>query len=208
MKTHPKFYLRHLPDREIKAVVIGGSAGSLKPLRFILSQMPSVPRLPIIIVVHRGKHDKKGLLRFLSSGSASIKEPEDGELIKPGINYLAPSGYHLLVKSRLEFSFSRAAPVRGARPSIDKLFQTAAEVFGTGLVGVILSGCGSDGALGLKRIREKGGMGIIQKPDGAEFDFMSKAAIKAGGVNKILNLEQIAFFLSESTSSEHILQAF
>ena len=110
--------------------------------------------------------------------------------------YIAPPNYHLLVEADRTFSLSIDEPVNYARPSIDVLFETAADVYKTNLIGVILTGANTDGSHGLKRIKETGGLSVVQDPSTAEADTMPRAAIAAVDVDYVLPLEEIGKVLT------------
>ena len=110
---------------------------------------------------------------------------------------MAPPNYHLLIEPDQTFTLTIDERVNYARPSIDVLFETAAEVFREHLIGIILTGANNDGSHGLKRIKELGGMAIVQDPETAEVDSMPKAAVAACAVDHVLSLEEISAFLNK-----------
>lgn len=117
-----------------------------------------------------------------------------------GVVYIAPANYHLLLEQDETLSFSAEEKVNFARPAIDVLFETAADAYGSGLIGIILTGAGSDGSKGLKKIRESGGLVIVQDPATAQADAMPRAAIAITPVDHILPLPEIGPFLNRITS--------
>ena len=182
-----------------KAIVIGASAGAVDAMLLVLSKLPADFALPIIIVVHMPP-DKESVLAELLRARSKIKvrEAEDKEQIEAGTAYLAPPDYHLLVEQDGYLSLSSDEPVLYSRPSIDVLFETAADAYGEGLIGVILTGANSDGARGLKKIVEAGGTALVQDPNTAYATAMPEAAIKAAFSAEILNLEEIATYLQKA----------
>ena len=126
-----------------------------------------------------------------------VKEAEEKDPIKPGHVYVAPANYHLLVERDQTMSLSVDAKVCYSRPSIDVLFETAAEVYRSGLVGVILTGASDDGTAGLKRIKEQGGLTIAQDPATAEYAVMPRSAVRENVIDNIFSLTQIASFLAQ-----------
>lgn len=183
-------------------VVIGTSLGGLHALEVLLAGLPKSFPLPVAIVQHRYKAADSTLATLLQRYSAmQVKEPEDKEAIVPGQIYLAPADYHLLVEAGLSqgivpyFALSTEAPVAYARPSIDVLFESAADAYTQKVIGVILTGANDDGAQGLAKIKTRGGMTIVQEPATAEVPVMPEAAIAASRVNSILPLADIAPFL-------------
>jgi two-component system chemotaxis response regulator CheB len=126
----------------------------------------------------------------------AVVDALDKQWIQPGTVYLAPADYHLLVE-RGELSLSVDARVEHSRPSIDVLFESAADAYGPATVGVVLTGANADGARGAARIKERGGFVVVQEPESAEAPAMPRAAIAAARVDRILPLERIGPFLVE-----------
>lgn len=178
-------------------IVIGTSRGGLKALQELLPELDNTLQVPIVIVQHRGKESDTGLCQFLSNYSTlPVSEPDDKEQIMPGHIYLAPRDYHLLIENR-SFALSIDPPIGFARPSIDLLFECAADEYGRGVIGVILTGRNRDGARGLTAINKRGGFTIVQDPDSAEFREMPDAAVAHAEVDWILPLKDIAQRLVE-----------
>ena len=176
----------------LEIIVIGTSRGGLKAMQELLPELGDTFQIPIVIVQHRGKESDTGLCEFLSNYSPlPVSEPDDKEPIMPGHVYLAPRDYHLLIENR-SFALSIDPPIVFARPSIDLLFECAANAYGAGALGVILTGRNRDGALGLAAITRRGGTTIVQEPASAEFREMPEAAIAQTAVDWILPLKGIA----------------
>ena len=129
------------------------------------------------------------------SCKSRVKQADEKEKIVPAMIYIAPPNYHLLVEDDRTFSLSVDELVNFSRPSIDVLFESAADAYGKRLIGIILTGANSDGSNGLKKIKECGGMAIVQDPESSEADTMPRAAIKATKVDYVLPLEEIGTFL-------------
>jgi two-component system chemotaxis response regulator CheB len=147
------------------------------------------------VVLHRQPGPEDRLSALLERASAlPVIEAEDKMPIQPGHIYLAPADYHLLVESG-HLALSREEPVHYARPSVDVLFESAADAYAGRVVGVILTGASDDGAHGLARVKARGGLAIVQDPQSAEARAMPEAAIAAAAVDKILSLEEIGPFL-------------
>jgi two-component system chemotaxis response regulator CheB len=175
-----------------EAIVIGVSAGGMNALGTILSGLPVDFALPIIIVQHMDPESRDYLPEHLDQKSnISVKEAEEKEKITKGVAYIAPPNYHLLVEEDQTFSLSVDEWVNYSRPSIDVMFESAAEVYGRKLVGVVLTGANADGSAGLKKIKGAGGLAIVQDPATAHVDIMPKAAIAASKVDHVLPLEEI-----------------
>ena len=178
-------------------VCIGASYGGLSALQVLLPGLSQGFPLPVVIVQHRKKDADDGLCEFLRKRSRlPLIEPNDKEKVEPGRVYLAPRDYHLLIEKSI-FALSTESPVGHARPSIDVLFESAAEVYQERTVGVILTGANRDGARGLSRIKAFGGFAVVQDPASAESRAMPEAAMSATEVDSILPLQEIAHFLNE-----------
>ena len=189
---------------EYEAIVIGTSAGGLNALQKILGPLPADFPLPMLVVQHRLPAADDFLTFSLNESCAlSVKEAEEKELLKPGFIYIAPANYHLLVERDKTLSLTIDAKVCYARPSIDVLFETAAEAYLSALVGIILTGANNDGTVGLKKIKEKGGLTIAQDPATAESDVMPLSAIRENVVDKMLSLAEIASFLRQLSEISH-----
>lgn len=187
----------------IEAVVIGVSAGGMKALRALLPKLPQEPPYAVMIVQHVREGSENFLVDHLDRISPiRVMEAEEKEFIKPGTAYVAPPGYHLLVEEDRTFSLSVDPPESFARPSIDILFESAADVFEERLAGIILTGANSDGAKGLAYIKACGGITVVQDPDTAESPVMPMAAIQATKTDRILTLSEIATFLRKLGKAE------
>jgi len=181
-----------------KAVVIGGSAGSFQGITRILASLPPNFPLPIIMCLHRLKHVRNGFTEALSIKSIKpVVEPFDKENIKRGKVYLAPANYHLCVELGNAFSLSTEEMFNNSRPSIDITLDTAGYVYKDKLVGILLSGANKDGALGMKRIKDRGGITIVQDPAECMIDTMPRAAMNLTTIDHVLKIDQIIQFLVE-----------
>jgi len=180
-----------------RIVVIGTSWGGLHALSVLVRGLPADFPLPLAIVQHRSR-DSEGLLGELLQDETALRvsEVEDKEPILPGHVYVAPPDYHMLVDGA-HFSLTVDPPVRFSRPSIDVTFISAASACGAGTVGVVLTGANEDGALGLRRIVECGGHGVVQDPATAEIGTMPAAARRAVPSAAVLPLEEIAAHLMQ-----------
>jgi two-component system chemotaxis response regulator CheB len=185
-------------NNSYKAVVIGGSAGSFQGITKILSGLPKSFPLPIIMCLHRLKHVRNGFVEALSLKSvAQVVEPNDKETIKKGGVYLAPSNYHLSVELGNYFSLSTEDMVNNSRPAIDITLGTAAYVFRDRLIGVLLSGANRDGGYGMKQIKDKGGLTIVQEPTECMIDAMPRAALALTPIDYIMKIDTIIEFFNE-----------
>ena len=179
-----------------EAVVIGVSKGGMAALKMILSAMPQDLSIPVIIVQHQAPSEGSNLAQLLNSMVAiEVREAQLGEIVAAGSVYLSVAGYHLLIEKDKTFSLSVDPPVNFSRPSIDVLFESAADAYGDKLVGIVLTGANADGSQGLKRIAKNGGLTVVQDPETAEASAMPEAAIAATDVNHVLSLSDIADFI-------------
>jgi len=176
--------------------VIGTSWGGLAALHQILGALPSSFHLPIVVVQHRHKDSGQLLPRVLQDDTRlNVCEVEDKTPIVGGSIYIAPANYHVLVE-RGHLSLSTEEPVAFSRPSIDVTFISAADAYREGVVGVVLTGANSDGARGLKRIADRGGLAVVQRPDTAESPVMPAAAERLVPTARVVTLAAIAELLA------------
>ena len=191
----------HIKKYKKYKVVIGVSTGGLKVIKAILSVLLSEFALSIIIVMHRHKETDGYLERSLNDEcKMQVKQADEKEEIKAGIVYVAPPNYHLLIEDDGTFSMSVEGPVNYARPSVDVVFESAAEVYGEGLIGVILTGANKDGSRGLKMIKKSGGLTIVQTPETSEAAEMPKSAMEAVKPDYVLPLIEIGRLLRKLES--------
>ena len=180
------------------AVVIGASAGAVQALLTILPRLPADYPLPIFITVHVPPDRGNGLVPLLQSSCAlAVAEAEDKEAIRPGTIYLAPPDYHLLVEREGGLALSSDEPVNFSRPSIDVLFESAADAYQEGLIGIVLTGANNDGAAGLKAIAARRGQIFVERPEEAYASTMPEAALAACPQATILSLDEIGTRLVE-----------
>lgn len=176
-------------------VVIGCSLGGYNALNVILRAFPRDYPLPIAIVQHRGIEQTERLsLALQEMTPLPVREADDKEPIVPGCVYVAPPDYHLLVEVG-RFALSTDGRVLAARPSIDMLFESAADAYLERVVAVVLTGASRDGAQGASRVKRKGGVVVVQDPSTAEAPVMPEAAIAAAQPDRVLPLAEIAAFL-------------
>ena len=182
----------------VEAVVIGASAGGVHALLALLSGLPTNFFLPIIAVLHLPKERSSRLAEVFQQRLAmSVREAADKQAIAPSTLYFAGSGYHLSIEVDRTFSLSCEDPVNYSRPSIDVLMESAADAYGARLAGVLLTGANVDGAAGLARIKQRGGMTVVQDPAEAQVATMPEAAIRKMKPNLILTLDGIRQLLVE-----------
>jgi two-component system chemotaxis response regulator CheB len=177
-------------------IVVGTSWGGLAALRDLIGALPDGFGLPMVVVQHRHKRSGQLLPSLLQDSTRlCVCETEDKAPITPGNVYVAPADYHLLVEDG-HFALSTDEPVRFSRPSIDVTFVSAADTYGEHTVGVVLTGANADGARGLKRIYDRGGLALVQLPASAESPTMPAAALQSVPRARALSIGDIAVTLA------------
>ncbi len=176
-----------------RAVAIGGSAGGFDALSMLLGALPPDLPAPILVVLHLHASDGGALAEHLDRRTKlKVVEPCDKEKVLPGRVYVAPANYHMLVEQDGYIALSTEEKMNWSRPSIDIMLESAARIWGPGLIAIILSGANADGALGLKAVKEAGGLTIAQNPAEASYGVMPQAAIDTGSVELVMNTTEIA----------------
>ncbi|GLU53852.1 chemotaxis protein CheB [Dyadobacter frigoris] len=180
-----------------KAIVIGGSAGSLSVLFEVFPALNPVLNVAIILVLHRKYSGDSSLSDLLSTKTLiPTKEIDDKDPILPGNIYLAPADYHLLIEKNYSFSLDVSEKINFSRPSLDVTFESAADTFGTSLIAILLSGSNDDGTAGLKTVKDAGGFIIAQKPESAQMAYMPQNAINNLEMDLILDSKGISDFIN------------
>lgn len=186
----------HTSTQSIEAVVIGASAGGVQALLTVLADLPRSFRLPLIVVLHLPEGRDSQLAEiFQYRLPIAVREAADKETILPGTLYFAGPGYHLLVEMDRTFSLSSEEPLHYSRPSINVLMESAADAYGPALAGILLTGANEDGATGMARIKQQGGLTVVQDPTEAAVPTMPEAAIRRQAPDFILKLAGIRDFL-------------
>ena len=181
-----------LRGRRFEAVVIGGSAGGVDALVALLPALPAGFTLSVFCILHvPGNRDSRLAELFDERLPMPVKEAADKEEIAPGTVYFAGAGYHLSVERDRTFSLSCEPPVHFARPAIDVLMESSADVYGPALAGILLTGANHDGADGMARIRARGGFTVVQDPADAQVPTMPLSAIHRCEPSLILPLARI-----------------
>ncbi|WP_243372387.1 chemotaxis protein CheB [Geotalea sp. SG265] len=181
-----------------RAVVMGVSTGGMQALKRVLAPLPAVFPLPILIVQHMSPISGNGLATLLDQLClVRVKEADEEEVINAGHVYIAPANYHLLVESDGSLSLSAEKAVNFARPSVDVLFESAALAFGPSVIGVILTGAGTDGGRGLQFIKAHGGTAIIQDPADAEAASMPGYALSLVVADHVVTLTDLPELLQK-----------
>jgi two-component system, chemotaxis family, protein-glutamate methylesterase/glutaminase len=183
--------------RDIVAIVIGASAGGVDALLEILPALPAETNVSVFIVLHQPR-DRSSLLLdvFGPKCYLPVREPDDKESVRPGTIYFAPADYHLLIEAGPSMALSIDNLVHFSRPSIDILFETAADVYGRRLLAIVLSGGNEDGAQGAAMVHRAGGMVVVQDPQTAKVPAMPRYALEKVDAARVLSLPRIAELLS------------
>jgi two-component system chemotaxis response regulator CheB len=188
-----------------RAVALGVSTGGVEALRHLLPALPADFPLPLLIVIHIAPGAGDGLANLLDHhAQIRVKEADEGEAIENGVAYLAPADYHLLVEPDGRLGLSTDPVVNYARPSVDVLFESAAACFGPSLIGVVLTGAGSDGARGLERIGALGGYTIVQQPQDARMASMPDNALARVRADCQIALAELPALLMQLAGQEGI----
>lgn len=201
LRPRPRRKRPIVPTPTYEIVVVGTSLGGLRALKQLMAGLSSTFPVPMAIVQHvpeRSGGDLSGLLERYSP--LPVCEPNDKQAIEPGIVYIAPVGYHLLVEEKGRFALSTDPPVLFARPSIDVLFESAAIAYGSGVVAVGLTSSSEDGVAGMAAVKARGGQVIIQDPATAEGRTLPDAALAANLADMVLPLAKMGPYLDSLTS--------
>ncbi len=180
----------------IDAVVIGASAGGVEALSVLLPALPAGLRAAVFVVLHLPR-DRRSLLVdiFAPRCAVPVVEAQDKDAVAAGTVYFAPPDYHLLIDTGPALALAVDEPVHYSRPSIDVLFESAADVYGARLLGIVLTGGNQDGAAGLAAIQAAGGLALVQDPIEAQVSLMPEAALERCPEALVLSLQQSATLL-------------
>jgi len=182
----------------IEAIAIGASAGGIDALAQLLPMLPADARLAVFVVVHLPSSQPSLLTEIFQSKCAlRVQEAEDKQMVEPGTLYFAPPDYHLLLDPGPQLALSADPPVHFSRPAIDALFESAAEVYGKALLGIVLTGASEDGANGLLAIHQAGGATLVQRPSEAATPAMPLYAIQRCPAARVLSLEEMGMLLQD-----------
>ncbi|MEH2211572.1 chemotaxis protein CheB [Nostoc sp.] len=188
-KNHPP----HFTNAAFDIVAIAASAGGLTAIVKVLSTLPAEFPAAIAIVQHLAPEHPSFMAEILSRRTnITVKQAEEGDCLTPGTAYVAPPDRHLLVNGDGTLSLSQSKLVHFLRPSADLLFESVAATYKDKAIALVLSGTGSDGAMGVEAIKKMGGTVIVQDVKTAEFSGMPSAAIQTGNVDFILPLDEIS----------------
>lgn len=196
MNAFPPSLLQKIASTPIHAMAIGGSAGSFNLVLQLLASLPMHMPFPLFICLHRLRNKREGFQDALNMRSKiKVIEPDDKTYIEPGVAYLAPANYHMLIETRELIVLGTTPLEQYSRPAINPLFESAADVFGPHLVAILLSGANRDGTQGLRWVKCKGGITIVQDPTEARVSTMPESAIRAGYADAVLKINEIVHLL-------------
>lgn len=182
--------------RQLSAIAIGGSAGSVDALSQLLPALAADSGVAVLVVVHLPRErDSKLAEIFAKRCRMRLVEAEDKQPIEPGYVYFAPPDYHLLVDRGPAVALSSDELVHYSRPAIDPLFESAADAYSRGLMGIVLSGANEDGAAGLTAVARAGGVTLVQSPAESVASDMPRAAIRAVPASRVLTIAELAALL-------------
>ena len=194
----PSINLRGQVRAPLQALLIGASAGGVDALLSLLEELPADYRLPVVCLLHVPDRSDSLLADLLQRRlQLTAKEAEDKEYLRPGVVYVAPAGYHLSIESDHSFSLSREEPRHFSRPSIDTLFESAADAYGEQLAAALLTGANEDGAAGLLAVQQAGGLTLIQEPADALVPTMPAAALALLEPDFLLPITAMRLLLAE-----------
>jgi two-component system chemotaxis response regulator CheB len=186
------------PSSRFDAIVIGASAGGVLALQQLLACLSAQLPVPVLIVLHLPRDRSSRITELLGTHCPlPVGEAQDKQPLQPGTVVFAPPDYHLLVEDRNTLALSVDAPVLFSRPAIDPLFESAAEVFGTRLLAILLTGASSDGTAGIAAVRAAGGTAWIQSPQEASSPLMPASALAHAGADAVLTLQDLCTHLRQ-----------
>jgi two-component system, chemotaxis family, protein-glutamate methylesterase/glutaminase len=178
---------------DFQVVAMAASAGGLNALSQVLVALPADFRAAIVVVQHLDRRHRSLMASILGRRTAlKVTQAEHGAFAVPGTVYFAPPDHHLLLDAKGMLTLTHTELVHFVRPSADLLFESTAASFRERAIAVVLSGSGSDGAMGVKAIKKMRGTVIVQDPRSAEHAGMPGAAERTGVVDFVLPLEEIA----------------
>ncbi|MGG2398509.1 chemotaxis protein CheB [Pseudomonas sp. SH1-B] len=194
----PRINLRGQVRAPLQALLIGASAGGVEALLLLLERLAPGYRLPVVCLLHVPDSNDSLLADLLARRlQLPVKEAEDKEYLRAGVVYVAPAGYHLSIENDRSFSLSREEPRHFSRPSIDILFESAADAYGEHLAAALLTGANEDGAAGLLAVHDAGGLSLVQDPADAQVPTMPNAALALLQPDFLLTLDAMRVLLAE-----------
>jgi two-component system chemotaxis response regulator CheB len=187
-------------DRRIHTFVVGASAGGVEALRDLVALLPGDFPAVILVVLHLPPSGTSVLPQILQrSGMLSARQAQEDARLEGGCIYVAPPDRHLLVEDR-HARLDHGPRVNGHRPAIDNLFQSAAQAYGAGVAGLVLSGVLDDGAAGLMAIKRHGGLTMVQDPETALYDDMPRHAIEQVQPDDVGTIAELAALMADAAA--------
>lgn len=181
------------PKAAFDVVVLAASAGGLNALSQVVSGLPGDFPAGLLAVQHLDPRHRSLMAEILSQRTAlKVREARNDDLVQPGVLYMAPPDRHLLINPNMKLMLAETELVHFVRPSADLLFESAATCCRERTLGVVLTGTGSDGNMGVRAIKKVGGTVMVEDPKTAEFSGMPEAAVRTGCVDWVLPLDEIA----------------
>ncbi len=192
VNRRPEVIKRKIIKGKIEAVVIGASTGGPKALYSVITALPQSIGVPVFIVQHMPAGFTKAFADRLNANSdVKVVEAVHGQSIEKNTVYIAPGGFHMMIGKENKISLNQEPPIWGVRPAVDKLFVSAAEVYGSALLSVVLTGMGKDGASGTVEVKKKGGITLSEHESTCTIYGMPKATYETGMVDEVLPLNEI-----------------
>ncbi|MGE5554063.1 MAG: protein-glutamate methylesterase/protein-glutamine glutaminase [Betaproteobacteria bacterium] len=180
-------------EARARVIAIGTSTGGPKALQEVIPRLPSDLPVGVLVVQHMPAGFTRTLAQRLDAASSvRVKEAEDGEPVLPGTVYIAPGAYHLRVTPRGEIALGQDPPIASLRPSVDALFESVAEVYGSGTVAAVLTGMGSDGTRGARLIKRAGGWVIAEDQSTCVVYGMPRSVIEEGCADRVVPVGEVA----------------
>lgn len=188
---------KRIVDTAFKAVVIGASTGGPRALLQVISSLPKDLAIPVFIVQHMPEGFTQSFAQRLNQNAAvPVKEAVHQEPIVPGTVYVAPGNYHMAIEHNT-IHLSQSEKLNGVRPAVDVLFESAAKKYTSDLLAIVMTGMGKDGTVGMTHVKATGGVTIVQDEETSVVYGMPGNAVKAGVVDAIYDLDDIAKLLHD-----------
>jgi len=188
-----------LATRRIDAVVIGTSTGGPVALRELIPKLPTSMGVPVFVVQHMPHGYTKSLAaRIGEISQIPVREAANGMLVEPNQAFIAPGGLHMGIqqqRGKLVIQTSDAPPEHNCRPAVDYTLRSAVSIYGGGLLGVILTGMGRDGAEGCRLVKQRGGSVLAQHPDGCIVYGMPKVVVEEQLADRVVPIEKMASWI-------------
>ena len=185
--------------KQPQLIILAGSAGSFYVIYEIIKTLPLSFKIPLVVVMHRGKSINTKIEELWSNKNIQVREILDKDEIQSGKVFVCPADYHLHIEKDKFFSLDISEPIMFSRPSIDLTLESAANVYQDKLMGILFSGANHDGSRGLVEVKRMGGQTIVHDPKEAEDGIMPMAAIASNAAENVMKLEEIKRLLQSFT---------